>query len=52
MSDIIKKMGDHVPECFFRLGIFLAANMTIPSHHRGAAIQTISFLSQGSVTHL
>ena len=52
MSDVIKKMSEHVPECFLGLRVFLPAGMTIPSGHGGAAIQTICFLSKRCMTHL
>lgn len=51
MSDVIQEMGKHVPDSFFWLKIFLAANMTEPSLNYSAAIQTISFFSQRSMAH-
>ena len=44
MGDVIQKMGEHMPERFLWLGVFLAANMTISSLYYRTAIQTIIFL--------
>lgn len=38
MSDIVKKMGDQMPERLFWFQIFLAANMTKTSMYDGAAV--------------
>ena len=43
MSDIVKKMRDHMPKGFFWLQVLLAANMTIPALDDGAAVQAILF---------
>lgn len=51
MGDIIKKMGNHVPECFFRNYVFLAAIMAKIPLHYGAAVQAIFLFSVGNVRH-
>lgn len=47
MGNVVKKMGDHMPEGFLRLNILLAAMLAIMPLHNGAAVQTILFLSLG-----
>lgn len=49
MGDVIKKMGNHVPEGFFRLRILLAANMAVFPLHDGATVQAILFFSLGDM---
>ena len=51
MGDIIKEMGDHMPEGFLRHHIFLAANMAIFSLYDRAAVQTVFFLALGDMRH-
>lgn len=51
MSNVVKKMGDHMPERFLWHYIFLSAVLAIVSLHCGAAIQAILFLSFGYVRH-
>ena len=41
MRDIIKKMGHHMPECFFGDNILLTAILAIPTLDDGSAVQTI-----------
>ena len=45
MRDIIKEMGEHVPESFFGHYIFLSTDMTVSSLDDGAAIQAILLFS-------
>ena len=45
MSNVIKKMRNHMPECFLGLHILLAANMAVFPLHRGATVQAILFFS-------
>lgn len=49
MGDVVKKMGNHMPEGLFGLHIFLPADMTISSLHGCTAIQTILFFSLGNM---
>ena len=49
MGNVVKEMGDHMPEAFFWLHILLPANMAIPSMHRSAAVQAILFFSLGDM---
>ena len=49
MSKVIKKMDDHMPESFFRLHIFLAANMAVSPLHCRAAVEAILFFSLGDM---
>ena len=51
MSNIIKKMQNQAAKALPRYRILLAANVAIPAHHGGSAIQTILFLAFGGVAH-
>ena len=51
MSDVVKKMCDHVPESFFRHYILLAAYMAKTAHYSSAAIQAILLFSLGNMGH-
>ena len=52
MGDVVQKMGEHMPESFLWLCVFLSTNLTVPPLHYRAAIQTIIFFSKRSMTHL
>ena len=52
MSDIIKKMSEHVPESFLWLRILLSASLAITPQYRSVTIKAIGFLPQRGVTHL
>lgn len=52
MSDVVKKVCDHMPEGFFWHHIFLAAFLTIMPLHNGPAIQAILFFSLRNMGHL
>ena len=45
MRDIIKEMGDKMPNRFLRFQIFLAANLAEPALHFSITIETVFFLS-------
>ena len=51
MSDIIKKMGDHMPERFFGNYVFLATIMAKIPLHDGAAVQAVFLFSVGNMRH-
>ena len=51
VSDVIKKMSDHMPESFFRHYILLAALMAETSYYSSAAVQAILFLSLRNMRH-
>src|SRR5690606_19757215 len=51
MSDVIKEMGDHVPERFLWHHIFLSAGMAVASLHYRAAVQAILFSSFRDMGH-
>ena len=46
MGDVVKEMSDHMPECFLRDHILLAANVAITAVNDSAAIQAVIFFSQ------
>jgi hypothetical protein len=52
MGEIIKEMGNQMPETFFRLQVFLAANMTITANNFSPTIQTVFFLALGKMGQL
>lgn len=45
MSDIVKKMGNHVPESFLRHYILLATVLTITAFYYCTTVQAILFFS-------
>ena len=47
MGNIIKEMGNHVPESFFWNYIFLAAMLAVTPLDNGATIQAILLFSLG-----
>ena len=47
VGEIVEEMRYEMPDTFFRLKIFLAANVTIPTNHFSPTIQTVLFLSLG-----
>ena len=49
MGNVVKKMGDHMPEGFFWLHILLAANMAVFPLYGCAAVQAILFFSLGDM---
>ena len=49
MRDIIKEMGDHVPESFFGYHVFLAAMLAIAALNDRTAVQAILFFSLGKM---
>ena len=49
MGNVVKKMGDHMPEGFLGDNILLAANVTITAVDDGAAVQAVIFFSQRNV---
>lgn len=49
MGDIIKEMGDHMPERFLWHYVLLAANMAILALYYRTAIQAILFFSLGDM---
>ena len=49
MGDIIKEMGDHMPEGFLWHYIFLPASLAIPALDNSAAIQAILLFSLGNM---
>ena len=51
MGDVIKEMGEHMPEGFLWHHVFLPANMAILPLHDRAAIQTIFFFALGDMRH-
>ena len=52
MEYVGHKMLRQGPEGFFCLYIFLAANVAIPAHYRGAAIQAVLVLTFWLVGHV
>ena len=51
MGDVVKEMGNHVPEGFFRHNIFLATYMAKASLHNTATIQAIFLFSLRNMRH-
>lgn len=49
MCDIVKEMGDHMPESLFRHDVLLAANVAVPAFNDRTAIQAIFLLSKWNV---
>lgn len=49
MSDVVRKVSDHMPKAFLWLNIFLSADMTIFSLDDSAAIQAIFLFSLGNM---
>jgi hypothetical protein len=47
VGEIGEEMGYEMPDTFFRLEIFLTANVTIPSNHFCPTIQTVLFFPLG-----
>ena len=47
MGDIIKEMGDHMPETLMWLCVLLPAVLAVLSLYEAAAVQAILFLSRG-----
>jgi hypothetical protein len=39
MGDVVKKVADKGPDCFFWLDIFLSAGMTVSSMQSSAAVE-------------
>ena len=52
MGDVIKEMGEHMPEGFLWHHVFLPANMAILPLHDRAAIQAVFFLALGDMRHV
>ncbi len=52
MSDIIEKMRDHMPECFFGKNILLATGLAVFTRYDRSAIQTVLFGSLWYVRQL
>ena len=46
MGDVVKEMGDHMPECFLGDNILLPANVAVTAVDDSAAIQAVIFFSQ------
>lgn len=46
MRDVVKEMGDHMPECFLGDNILLPANVAVTAVDDSAAIQAVIFFSQ------
>ena len=51
MGDVVKEMGNHVPESFFGNYILLPAHMTVSPLHGRTAIQAIFLFSLRNVGH-
>jgi hypothetical protein len=49
MGDIVKKMGDHMPEGLLGHHVLLPAVLTIPAFYNGPTIKTILFFSPGNM---
>ena len=45
VREIIKKVGNEMPEAFFRFYVLLAANMAITGNYFGPTIQAVLFLA-------
>lgn len=52
MGNIIKKVSNHMPECFFWHQVFLAAMVTKRTLYYRTAIQAVFFFSMGNMRHL
>lgn len=51
MGNIIKEMGNHMPEGFFWHHVFLATVLAIMALHNGAAIKAVLFFAFWNVRH-
>ena len=49
MRDIVKEMGNHMPEGLFRYNIFLATVLAIMPLYNGAAVKAIFLLAFGDM---
>ena len=51
MGDVVKEMGDHVPESFLGHHIFLAAVLAISALYNRSAVQTVFLFSLRYMRH-